>query len=121
MRVGAWTAALLAALLVAAAATWSLGWWSTPAAAALITALWRRTPHVVWAVTLGAVLAWGGILALDATGTGMRMLGLELAGTIGLPLPALVLATLAFPIALAWGAAVLTATLADALAPSTTR
>lgn len=102
---GGWAAASGAAALLTGAGTWALGWWSVPAAAALAAVLWRRTPRVTSAATLGAVLAWGALLARDATGPTIRLVALQLAGIAAVPPAGLVLATLVFPALLAWGAA----------------
>lgn len=98
-----------------------LGWAAVPLVAALFVALapripalgratpsfWDRSvPVSVLAAPAGA-LAWGALLAVDATGARFGAVLRMLAGVMQLPAAALVAATLLLPALLAWSAAAL--------------
>jgi hypothetical protein len=97
--------------LASAALTWLLGWWGIILAAVVAGHLSRTRRGASWRIALGASLAWALLLVIDAGAGSFAPLVRTLAGTMRLPAVVLVLLTLAFPAALGWSAAVVTATL----------
>ena len=86
-----------------AVATWSGGWWTVPAVA-LAAGLLLSSPGLVAAA---CAAGWLVLLLLDMTTGSIGRLGSILSGVMGLPAPALVAVTLAFPALLGWSAATL--------------
>ena len=114
---------LLRLALLAAAfglGTAVLGWWAVPLAGAVWGVVARDTPGAALASTLGAVLAWGALLALAATRGPVLELADKLGRVMGAPGVALLVLTLAFAAVLAWSATTVAAVLA-ALAAGPTR
>jgi len=97
----------LALLAIAFALGTAVAWWILPVLAALAGAWLRRGTDAA----LGATIAWGGLLLVDAVGGRFGALATSLGGVMGLPPAALIVITLAFAAMLAWSAASLAASL----------
>ena len=95
---------------VMAGGTVLVGWGAVPALAALFGAFaGRRVRRVGGTAALAALLAWGGLLVVDALGPRFGAVAAGLAGVMRLPAAALVAVTLLFAALLAWSAATLAA------------
>jgi hypothetical protein len=81
--------------------TWLLGWWTVPVVAVLF-GVQRMRPALVG---LAATVAWLALLVVDASGGSITRLAGVLSGVMGLPAPVLYLATVLFPLLVAWSAA----------------
>ena len=98
----------LALAAVIAAATVLLGWWAVAAVAALFGLVAAgRLRRVPGTATLAALLAWGGLLVVDALGPRFGAVAAGLGGAMTLPAAALIALALAFAALLAWSAATL--------------
>ena len=95
-----------------AAATWIAWWGVVPVAAAYGVWAGRRGRSGGGVAALGAVLAWGALILLDARGGRMGVMLDVLGATMQVGAAALLIATLGFAAALAWSGA----TIASALA-----
>jgi hypothetical protein len=94
---------------VVALGTWLGGWLAPPVWGALVGLMWPHGRPARWAA-LDAVLGWAAILVLLAVrGDPVGTLAGRLAGAMGVPVVALMAATLAFPALLASCAAWLAA------------
>jgi hypothetical protein len=62
-----WIAQLAALTLVTAAGTWWGAWWMVPLIAAVFGAWGAKQRTVVFTATLAGALAWGALLAYDAS------------------------------------------------------
>lgn len=98
--------------LLVSAVTWAVGWWGVVPVAAVVGWYLRGVPTIGGWTALGALLGWALLLAADALGGRFVALGHALAGTVGLPLPALLALTLAIPALLGWSAAALSSAVA---------
>ena len=94
-----------------AAGTWWLGWWAVPLVALLFGA-WRarRSPDAGRApgallVGLTAAATWALLLAAAAVSAPVAELARGLAAVMGQSAPVFYLATVVFPLLLAWSAA----------------
>jgi hypothetical protein len=94
-----------------AAGTWWLGWWAVPLVA-LAYGVWRarRSPDARRApaallVGITAAATWALLLAASAASAPVAELARGLAAVMGQPAPVLYLATVLFPMLLAWSAA----------------
>lgn len=86
-----------------AAGTWVAGWVAVPVLALVAgLVMWRPST-----VALGASLAWAILLAINAVVGAMGRVASTLGDVMGLPWPAVIVATLLFPALLAWSAAAL--------------
>jgi hypothetical protein len=105
-------------LVLAFALATKLGWWTVPLVAALWGSLRPRLPRPALCAAAAAGLAWVAWLASDAVrGQGaLGVLATRLGGVMRLPVPALFLATILFPVLLAWSATALAGGLAGSLA-----
>ena len=101
-----------------AAGTWLAGWWAVPALAALWGAgrAWgagsgqaRRPP--AWPTAAAAVVAWGGLLALQAARGPISVVAARVGAVMGIPAIALVVLTLVFAALTAWPVAFVAAAL----------
>lgn len=79
----------------------AVAWWALPVLAALAGAWLRRGTDAA----LAAVIAWGGLLLIDAAGGRFGALAASLGGVMGLPPSALIGVTLGFAAMLGWSAA----------------
>jgi hypothetical protein len=95
------TIRFIVATLLFALGTWLLGWWTVPVVAVLF-GIQRTRPALVG---LAATVAWLVLLVVDASGGSITRLAGVLSGVMGLPAPVLYLATLLFPLLVAWSAA----------------
>ena len=94
-----------------AASTWLIGWWSVALVAIAAGYLMRRRGGNAWRVALGSAEGWAILLLVDTLGGRSRELLSILAGTMSIPGPALVVATLLFPALIGWSGAALAAEL----------
>jgi hypothetical protein len=92
-----------------AALTWLLGWWGVLLAAVIVGFVFHDYGGGGWRVGLSAAIAWGALLAADATAGSFGAVSTVLGGVMRVPGFALVLVTLAFPALLAWSAATVVA------------
>lgn len=101
-------AVLRAAFLAAATAlsTVAVGWAGVPLTAALWGVLSRGSRGAAAAAGLGAMLGWGGLLAIDAARGPVPALATSLGIAMGVSPWLVGLATLLLPAALAWSATV---------------
>ena len=81
--------------------TWLLGWWAVPVVA-MIAGFMHCKPGIV---TAACATSWLILLSVDALSGNIGRVGTVLAGVMGLPVPALIAATLILPALLAWSAA----------------
>lgn len=95
----------LALVFVMAAATWIAGWVGVAIVAVVVGLAYGRAGRRTWSVALAAVVAWAALLLVDAASGRERDLLVLLQGTMQIPGPALLLATLLFPGLLAWSGA----------------
>jgi hypothetical protein len=98
---------LIRAVLLAeafAVATFALGWWTVPVVAA-IYALVSANPKKARTAALCALGGWATLLLLDAVKGPVTAMASRLGGVMGVPSIVLLILTLVFPAALAWGAA----------------
>jgi hypothetical protein len=96
--------ALAALVLAFALATAFAPWWAVP----LVAAIWGATvarPGAAREAGLAAALAWGLLLARDATGGPAGAVAARVGAVMGLPGGALVAVSLLYPWLLAWAAA----------------
>jgi hypothetical protein len=96
------TLAVAILALLFAAGTRFLGWWSVPLIA---VAYGIATSGGAWVAALGAFLAWGGWLGYDAFQGPVGRLAALLGSIFHAPAAVLLIATLAYPMLLAWSAA----------------
>ena len=82
-------------------ATWLLGWWSVAVVGAVAGIAMRGSATGARAA-LGAALAWGALLMLDAAGGRLGAIAAPLAATMRVPVAGMILLTLAYPALLAW-------------------
>lgn len=111
----------LRALVVALAftAATAVGWWGIPAAAALFGAITARDRGGPLVAGLAAIIAWGGILAWDATQGPVNSVASALGGVLNvLPIAVYVL-TMAFAGLIAVCAAIVARTIARAMTART--
>ncbi len=101
---------LLIALIVAAT-TWVVGWWGVAVVALVAGFIMRARGGRAWAVALGAIEGWALLLIVDSLGGRSQELLRLLSGTINIPGPALIAATLLFPALIGWSGAALAAEL----------
>ncbi len=101
---------LLIAVIVAAS-TWIIGWWSVAIVALVAGYLMRRSGGNAWRVALGSAEGWAILLLVDTLGGRSRELLSILEGTMSIPGPALIVATLLFPALIGWSGAALAAEL----------
>ncbi len=107
-------AAFVAGAAVAMAALTWVGGWTAVALFSLVAAFGDRRRLVSpYTLALAAAVAWGALLAFDATGGRMAALAGALGGVMRLPGTVLALATIAFVSLLAWSAAVVGSALAQ--------
>ena len=99
---------LLIAVIVAAI-TWLVGWWGVAVVALIAGFVMRAHGGRAWSVALGALEGWALLLIVDSLGGRSRELLSMLAGSMNLPGPALIVATLLFPALLGWSGAALAA------------
>jgi hypothetical protein len=97
--------------LVVALSTWVAGWWSVAVVALVAGYLMRRSGGNAWRVALGSAEGWAILLIVDTLGGRSRELLSILAGTMSIPGPALIIATLLFPALIGWSGAALAAEL----------
>ncbi|MFQ5702965.1 MAG: hypothetical protein ACE5HT_02990 [Gemmatimonadales bacterium] len=93
--------------LAFALATFAFGWLAVPVVGlvwGLVARAWER-PALVAALAAG--LGWAVLLVWDATQGPVGELARRTAGVMGLPSAGLVVLTVAYPMLIAWGAAVL--------------
>ena len=86
--------------LAMAVGTWLIGWTAVPVLA-LVAGIARVRPGLI---AFAAALGWLLLFLIDAI-AGITRLSAILGGVMGLPAPAIVAVTLAFPALLAWSAA----------------
>jgi hypothetical protein len=84
---------ILLVAAVVALATWFLGWWSVPLTGAVYALLRRGEDHAVLEAALGAMLAWGALLAWQTTNPAYSRLSAAISGVF--PVPAVVLMVVA--------------------------
>ena len=96
------TVVLLA--IAMAAATWIAGWWGVPVVASAYAFVGRPANQPSRA-SIGAALAWAGLLAFDASRGALASFTGTLQAFLGRLAPALLLVTILFPVLLAWSAA----------------
>jgi hypothetical protein len=89
--------------------TWLVGWWGVALAALILGYVFRDEGGRAWRVALGAIEGWAILLLIDVVGGPFGRVSATLAGTMSIPAPALLVATLLFPALLAWSAAVVAA------------
>jgi hypothetical protein len=87
---------LLGLAVLMAGATWLGGWWTLPLCAAGFALFARGTPHVTLDAGLAAMLAWGGLLAIQATQPAFGRLAAAVRGAVPVPTVALLAITLVF-------------------------
>lgn len=86
--------------------TWLVGWWGVVLAALILGFVLRDEGGRPWRVALGASEGWAILLLIDVVAGPFGRVAAILAGTMGIPAPALIVVTLLFPALLAWSAAV---------------
>jgi hypothetical protein len=89
--------------------TWVMGWWGILLAASVVGFRFREHRGVARRAALTATLAWASLLLADAIAGPFARLSRLLAGVMGVPAVALLLATLLFPALAAWSAATVAA------------
>ncbi len=102
---------ILRALLVGvvvALATWFLGWWSVPLTGAVYAMLRRGQDSAVLEAALGAMLAWGALLAWQTTHPAYGRLRDAISGVFPVPAFVLMIVAVLFAGLLAGAAARLT-------------
>ena len=99
--------------LVVAGSTWLVGWWSVAVVAVVAGYIMRRDGGRAWSVALGALEGWALLLLVDTLGGRSRELLSMLAGTMNIPGPVLLVATLVFPALIGWSGAALAAELSQ--------
>jgi hypothetical protein len=87
--------------LAAGVGTWFAGWWAVPIVAFIAGAM--RCGAAITA--LGCAAAWAALLAATIVSGNIAQLAGILGSIMGLPVPALVAVTIAFPALLGWSAA----------------
>ena len=95
--------------------TWIVGWWGVALGALILGLVFRDEGGRAWRVALVAAEGWALLLVIDASVGPIGRVATTLAGTMSIPAPALLLATLLFPALLAWSAAATAAELGRAL------
>lgn len=95
--------------LLAAAVTWGVGWWGVAPIGAVVGWSFRDVRGIAAVSALGSLLGWAVLLAADALGGRFGALAHVLAGTLGLPVVALVVLSLVLPAILGGSAAMLAA------------
>ena len=100
--------ALRVALLALSLAigTWVVGWWAVPLLAAIAGAMAPHARHQGMAAGLAAAIAWAALLAWSSTQGSVWGFSRIAGGAMGMSGVVLILATLLFPLALAWLATV---------------
>ncbi len=95
--------------LVVAAATWVAGWWTVPLCGAAYAMMRRsaRRVRVTQEAAIGAMLAWGALLAYQATHPTFGRLAASIGGAIPAPTWILLSVTVLFAGVLAGSAAFL--------------
>jgi hypothetical protein len=88
-----------------AALTWLIGWWGVLVAALVIGFVFRAEGGGGWRIAVAAALAWAALLAIDAVGGPVGVVGARLAGVMRVPAVVLMVVTSLFPAVLAWSAA----------------
>ncbi|HVZ78858.1 MAG TPA: hypothetical protein VG818_12825 [Gemmatimonadaceae bacterium] len=111
----------LRSLLLAAAfaiATWAFGWWAVPLLGLAWGAVAFDSRFAGATAAWGAGLGWLGLLAWEAArGAPIVSFGGRLAAAMQLPLAALWIAEVLFPVLVAWSAATLAAALRSRRSP----
>ncbi len=97
--------------IAVAASTWMIGWWAVAIVALVAGFVMRNRGGRAWTVALGAIEGWAFLLLIDSFGGRSRELLSMLAGTMNIPGPLLVIATLLFPALIGWSGAALAAEL----------
>jgi hypothetical protein len=89
-----------------AIATWVLGWWAVPVVAAVYAAISSAQRSSAVVSGTAAMLAWGALLAIDASRGPVGTLATELAGILRISPVGIYAVTIAYPGLLAISAAV---------------
>jgi hypothetical protein len=89
--------------------TWILGWWAIPLFSLIAASFGRGVRLQALASATAAAAAWGALLVWNAIRGDVWSFASIAGGTMGVSGVLLVLMTLAFPAALAWSAAAITA------------
>ena len=88
-------------------ATLAVGWWAVPVVSLVGAIFAPRRSVPLLSVPLGAGLGWAALLARSARADGFETLTATLAQVLPIPLRGVVALTIAFPLLLALGAALL--------------
>lgn len=88
-------------------ATLAVGWWAVPIVSLAGALFAPRGSRPLLAVPLGAAVGWGALFARAARADGFDVLTGTLARILPVPLRGVVALTIAFPLVLALGAALL--------------
>jgi hypothetical protein len=99
----------LAFAALVAVGTWFLGWWSVPLCGVGYALLRAGQGGIVVEASLGAMLAWGALLAWQLSNPAFSRLQEAISGVFPVPVAVLMLVTLMFAGILAGAAARLTA------------
>ena len=103
-----WLLQLVILSALFATLTWFVGWWMVPATGALYGAWAARQRLTLITATLAGVLAWGALLAYDASTGPLGRLLQVLSSLFRVPGAALIVLTLAYAALLAVSAAAFT-------------
>lgn len=109
-----WRIAIVAVALAAATA---IGWWAVPLAAAIFGVITRRDRGGPVVAGVGAIVAWGGILAYDAFRGPVGAVAQTLGGVLQVRPIAVYVLTLSFAGLLAVCAALVARTIARVVKP----
>jgi hypothetical protein len=96
---------MLVVALAMTLATWSLGWWALVVVALALGAARQRPRRIA----LAAALSWAALLAYDALGGRLAVLGGLLGGIFTVPGIVLMAITIGFAAVAAWSAATVAA------------
>ena len=96
---------ILVLAVAMAAGTWLLGWWSVPLIAALYSVARPADSGPVRDATIGAVLAWGAMLAWHASNPAFGRLSAAIGGIFPVPAVVVMFIAVLFAAALAASAA----------------
>jgi hypothetical protein len=88
-------------------ATLAAGWWSIPVVSLVGAILAPRRSMPLLSIPIGAALGWGALLLRSARADGFETLTATMVQVLPVPLRGVVAVTIAFPLVLALGAALL--------------